>query len=115
MADADEMSLRTIFLEFIHHPEARWTLLCVVLLAALLGWIPSPMTRQQDQNTIMLSLLQNQIDAINRHDKSSNDARRELTAQTTYSNMLLRSLCRSVVTAQRQQECEPKYQGYEER
>ena len=115
MAEAADMGPKTLFLEFIKHPEARMSVLCVVLLAALLGWIPSPMTRQQDQQAIMLQLLQNQIDSLRAHDKNSTEARAEASRQQNYANMLLRTLCRSIATAQMQQQCEPKYQGYEER
>lgn len=110
-----EMNLKQIILTFVKDPDARWSIFAVVLLAALLGWIPSPMTRQQEQQQLMLNLLQNQILSLQAHDRNSMEARVEASRQQNYANMLLRTLCRSVAPAQRQMECEPRYGGYEEK
>lgn len=100
---------------FIKNPDARMSIFCAVLLAALLGWIPSPMTEQQANNLRMLKLLEQQGDAMRAHDQNGSEERREQTAQARYANMLLRSLCRGIVPAQNQHQCEPKYYGWEEK
>lgn len=78
-----------------------------VLLAAIMGWIDNPMTRAMTQNAEM-------IQVIRVHDNSSIQLRRELLAAFEYNNLLVRTLCKNMVPATAQFQCEPRYRGYDE-
>lgn len=84
------------------------TVLIGILFSALMGWIPTPLTRALD-------VLEKQTTVIQQHDRNSGDARREQVSATLYQNMLLRTICRGIVPAQNQSQCEPRYMGWEEK
>jgi len=84
------------------------TVLIAILFGALMGWIPTPLTRTLD-------ILEKQTSAIQQHDANSAAARREQYSATLYQNMILRTLCRGIVPSQNQTQCEPRYMGWEEK
>lgn len=88
--------------------QGPWAALALILLAALLGWIPSPMLR-------MLDILNRQVQVLEAHDRNSSVLRQEIIESTNYQNSLLRTLCRSMVPQAQQAACEPRYKGYEEK
>jgi len=83
------------------------TFIALILIAVVLGWIKSPLTE-------LLSAQQQEINLLNEHQKATATLRKDLSASLIYQNMLLRTLCRSLVAKQDLLACEPKYQGYEE-
>jgi F420-0:gamma-glutamyl ligase-like protein len=84
------------------------TVLIGILFSALMGWIPTPLTRTLD-------VLEKQTMVLQQHDANSSSARREQSSATLYQNMLLRTICRGIVPAQNQSQCEPRYMGWEEK
>lgn len=83
------------------------TAVATILLAALLGWIRTPMSD-------IVIFQQEQINLLRAHIEYSASAKREDAALTDYQNMLLRTLCRNLVAKQDLLQCEPRYRGYEE-
>jgi hypothetical protein len=84
------------------------TFVASVLLFALLGWIPSPMT-------MALASLQAQAETLARHERDSQAQRAEFIQTLQYQSVIMRSICRGIVPAANQHQCEPTYRGYEER
>lgn len=84
------------------------TVLIGILFSALMGWIPTPLTRTLD-------VLERQTIVLQQHDSNSSAARREQASATLYQNMILRTICRGIVPAQNQTQCEPRYMGWEEK
>lgn len=84
------------------------TVIALILLAALLGWVPSPMIT-------MLDVLKTQAAIQIHHDMDTQALRRELLTSTEYQAMLMRTICRSIVPAQSHYQCEPRYKGWEEK
>jgi hypothetical protein len=78
------------------------------LLAALLGWIPSPMTNA-------LNSFEKVANALQSHDQKSSELRQQITDSMNYQNALLRTICRGITPANLQMQCEPRYRGYEEK
>ena len=78
-----------------------------VLMGAVMGWIDNPMNRAVTQNAEMIQVMRN-------HDYNSTQLRRELLAAFEYNNLLSRTLCKNMVPAQAQFQCEPRYRGWEE-
>jgi len=83
------------------------TSMCIILLAALMGWIPSPITA-------MLQAQREQIEVLRIHEREGAISRREIAASTDYQNILLRTLCRNLVAKYDLTQCEPRYRGYDE-
>lgn len=102
----DEFNIMPIWVRiavFFGFPSA----VAAILLAALLGAIPSPMTQ-------MLILLAAQNQTLTNHSMETAAQRDEIRQQLQYQNIILRSICRGIVPSQNQSQCEPSYQGYQE-
>ena len=81
-----------------------WALLTIFLIATILGWLPSPQSKQ-------IELLEGLI-LENR--KNIIAAGRQQEVDAAYQNVLLRAMCRNMVPLQQQGQCEPTYYGYDE-
>ena len=79
----------------------------VVLFAALIGWIPSPVQSS-------LEILKKQTEIQEANQKEIAGLRQEMQSAVMYQNMLLRTICRGIVTKEYQTQCEPYYRGYKE-
>lgn len=104
--DTVKIKLPSIFMQILNK-HGPITVVAFILLAALLGWIPSPMTT-------MLNMLSRNVEALESHDRTSAGLRTQIVKGTEYQNILLRSICRSLLPKEQQAQCEPKYLGYEE-
>lgn len=104
----EQFSFSKFLVALIQNPQSTLVIFCAVLLAALMGWIPTPLTQS-------LNILEKTVALIERH---QDDTRQEIarrTAADTYEGMLLRAICRNQVPLNAQGQCEPRYRGWEEK
>jgi hypothetical protein len=77
----------------------------LLLIAVVLGWIPSEMLEKSRANTANINLIRGQMEQM-------------LNLQWTYNeyqNVLLRSICRQIAPLDKQGQCDPLFKGYDER
>ena len=104
----EQFSFSRLLVELIKNPQSTLVIFCAVLLAALMGWIPSPLTQS-------LNVLEKTVTVLEKHDQSTREANVARAYATRYQNMLLRSICRNEAPLKEQGQCEPKYDGFQEK
>jgi hypothetical protein len=88
-----------------------WAFLALILIAAMLGWIQSPLKDQIDH--VERTIVENRAE-ISKNRFEIMESRKSLEAVHEYQNILLRLMCRELVPLQKAGTCEPKYRGWTE-
>lgn len=103
MNDEDTTAIKNMLWRFLIQ-HGLWAMLTVFLILTILGWFPSPLSR--DVQFLQTVILENRRVIV--------DTNRQVVIDHGYQNILLRAICRNMLTLQQQGQCEPKYFGFDE-